>query len=69
MKQAVSPDSALMLQLARETTSSIELTLNAKHEYQFIAKVYFDAAEENGYESALRTLEEINRRLRAKYIP
>ena len=54
------------LELQRETRSSIELTLNAKRDYQFSIKIYF----ENGLEDeALARIEKIDAALRSKYLP
>jgi hypothetical protein len=52
--------------LARETRSSIELTRNARGDYQWVMKVYF---EEGHAQSALAVLSVIDDELRARYLP
>lgn len=51
--------------LARETRSSIELTRNAKGDYQWSIKAYFDEGHED---DALGMLEAIDGTLRAVYV-
>ncbi len=52
-------------QLARETRSSIEVTKNARGEYQWVVKVYF----EDGYDlKALDTCFDIDSRLRSHFL-
>lgn len=52
--------------LARETRSSIEVTRNARGDYQWSAKVYF---EEGHALDALAVLSGIDDELRARYLP
>ena len=52
----------------RKDSSSIELTLNAKHEYQPTVKVYFDASEPDGWQVALLKVVQIEKRLHDRYV-
>lgn len=53
------------LTLARETRSSIELTRNAKGDYQWTVKLY---VEDGAEDAALATLAQIDATLRATYL-
>lgn len=52
----------------REDRSSIELTRNAKGDYQYVVKVYYDATELAGKEAALLAVVEIEQKLRNQYV-
>lgn len=53
-------------QLARETRSSIELTRNAKGDYQWVIKAYH---ETGGEQTALATVSLVDYALRERYLP
>ena len=48
-------------------TSSIELTRNAKGDYQWNIKIYFDKDKDKIPESILLQIEAIDKELRVKY--
>ena len=56
----------VIVQMQRETHSSIELTRNAKSEYQWQIKIYHEDGDED---SALQTLQHIDTRLREMFLP
>jgi hypothetical protein len=51
--------------IQRETRSSVELTRNAKGDYQWSIKVY---GEDDGLEAALNTAKAIDHKLRQAYV-
>ena len=53
-------------QLARETRSSIELTRNAKSDYQWVIKIYYADGEQG---VALQEIIQADEKLRFRYIP
>ena len=56
----------VIVQMQRETHSSIELTRGQRQSYSWVIKLY----HEEGYEdSALQTLQHIDTRLREIFIP
>ncbi len=55
----------LLAQLKRETTSSIELTRNAKGDYQWCCKIYFELGQED---EALGRLSTIDAALRVRFL-
>lgn len=59
------PNAQPVAAIQRETRSSIELTRNAKGDYQWAVKAYF---EEGNEEDALAMLETVDQTLRAVYL-
>lgn len=55
--------------LNRDTRSSIELTRNAKGDYQWVIKRYFDQEDVNASADALKEAGWIDTSLREKYLP
>lgn len=53
---------------AREATSSIEVTRDAKGSYGWKVKVYFDGSELNGYVDPLVRIQRIDANLRETYL-
>ena len=52
----------------RETRSSVELTRNAKGDYQWSIKLYLDSNDDADFESALERLETVDATLRTVYL-
>lgn len=55
-------------QLQRDTRSSIELTRNAKGDYQWSIKRYYDQNADES-DDAIRDLEHVDTELRRAYLP
>ena len=55
------------LQLQRETRSSIELTRNARGEYHWVIKIYFDGSADEADDTLMR-LRQIDLDLRTGYV-
>ncbi len=58
-----------LTELQRLTTSSIEIKFNAKRDYEWSIKRYYDASNPIEMVSALDDLKLIDERLRAEYLP
>ena len=70
------PPGEQLLEIARESRSSIELSRDAKGVYRWDIKLYFDAGLIDAYNEpdgeaprAMRLLRSIDERLRAQFIP
>lgn len=55
--------------IARESRSSIELTRNAKGEYQWVIKRYYDDADEGAAQNALDAIKSVDGQLRGDFLP
>ena len=56
----------VIVQMQRETHSSIELTRGQRQSYSWVIKLYHEEGDED---SALQTLQHIDARLREMFIP
>jgi hypothetical protein len=56
-------------QMARETRSSLELTRNAKGDYQWVIKAYYDGTVDGEEDAATSRVERIDTKLREMYLP
>ena len=65
---ALAQERIAVAQLQRETMSSIELKRNAKGEYAWDVKVYFDADVYAEAETALSRLRHLDQKLRGLFI-
>ena len=55
-------------QIQRETRSSIEVTRNAKGDYQWVIKRYFDGDSDSEMGAAMNSVRAADKRLREDYL-